>query len=159
MPQRHDLLHQAAAAACPQTALREPGDVRILGIGSKETLQFTPHEKDYEQLGVGVEAVPPYPVMTGSPVSFGGDCDEVMRYVMSLSARHWEDLAALETVFMGLSAEFPLPIAVVQHRGVQSTDRLSATLRRYTTFKCTKHRTRSRFERDLSIWPRRTTIS
>jgi len=25
----------------------------ILGIGSKETLQFTPHEKDYEQLGVG----------------------------------------------------------------------------------------------------------
>ena len=25
----------------------------VLGIGSKETLQFTPHEKDYEQLGVG----------------------------------------------------------------------------------------------------------
>jgi chemotaxis protein methyltransferase CheR len=25
----------------------------ILGIGSKETLQFTPHEKDYEQLGAG----------------------------------------------------------------------------------------------------------
>ena len=27
--------------------------IGVLGIGSKETLQFTPHEKDYEQLGVG----------------------------------------------------------------------------------------------------------
>ena len=27
----------------------------VLGIGSKETLQFTPHEKDYEQLGVGTK--------------------------------------------------------------------------------------------------------
>jgi chemotaxis protein methyltransferase CheR len=27
----------------------------VLGIGSKETLQFTAHEKDYEQLGVGTK--------------------------------------------------------------------------------------------------------
>lgn len=27
----------------------------VLGIGSKETLQFTTHEKDYEQLGVGTK--------------------------------------------------------------------------------------------------------
>jgi two-component system chemotaxis response regulator CheB len=41
-------------------------------------------------------------------------------------------LNALEVVLGGLGRGFGLPIAVVQHRGVMSTDRLSATLRRYT---------------------------
>ncbi len=41
-------------------------------------------------------------------------------------------LHALETIFMGLTRSFRVPIAIVQHRGVLSTDRLSATLRRYT---------------------------
>jgi two-component system chemotaxis response regulator CheB len=44
-------------------------------------------------------------------------------------------LGALETILQGLSREFTLPIAVVQHRGVMSTDRLSATLRRFTHLK------------------------
>jgi two-component system chemotaxis response regulator CheB len=41
-------------------------------------------------------------------------------------------LAALETILSGLSREFTLPIAVVQHRGVLSSDRLAVTLRRHT---------------------------
>ena len=41
-------------------------------------------------------------------------------------------LSALETILGKLSPEFATPVAVVQHRGVMSTDRLSATLRRYT---------------------------
>jgi two-component system chemotaxis response regulator CheB len=44
-------------------------------------------------------------------------------------------LAALETLLPRLSPEFDLPVAVVQHRGVESTDRLSAILRRYTHLK------------------------
>ncbi len=45
----------------------------------------------------------------------------------------WGGLAALEIVFRSLPASFRLPIAVVLHRGVLSTERLSSTLRRYTT--------------------------
>lgn len=41
-------------------------------------------------------------------------------------------LAALEVLLSGLPPGFMVPIAIVQHRGVLSTDRLSATLRRYT---------------------------
>jgi len=41
-------------------------------------------------------------------------------------------LTALETLLPLLSSDFDLPVAVVQHRGVESTSRLSATLRRYT---------------------------
>jgi two-component system chemotaxis response regulator CheB len=44
----------------------------------------------------------------------------------------WGGLAALEAVFRGLPADCSAPIAVVLHRGVQSTDRLCAMLRRYT---------------------------
>lgn len=45
----------------------------------------------------------------------------------------WGGLAALETIFPSLSPDFDVPIAVVLHRGVESTERLSATLRRYTS--------------------------
>jgi two-component system, chemotaxis family, protein-glutamate methylesterase/glutaminase len=41
-------------------------------------------------------------------------------------------LVALETLLTGLPRGFSLPTAVVQHRGPLSTDRLCATLRRYT---------------------------
>ncbi len=37
----HDLLHESMAM------------FGVLGLGSKETIQFTPHEKDYEQLEPG----------------------------------------------------------------------------------------------------------
>jgi two-component system chemotaxis response regulator CheB len=53
-------------------------------------------------------------------------------YEMVVIGASWGGLAALEVVFRGLPADFSLPIAVVLHRGVLSTDGLSAMLRRYT---------------------------
>ena len=58
-----------------------------------------------------------------------------MKYEIVLIGTSMGGLAALETVLKGLSRDFRLPIAAVQHRGTQSTDRLSATLRRYTNLK------------------------
>lgn len=41
-------------------------------------------------------------------------------------------LAALETILPALDPGFSVPVAIVQHRGTLSGDRLAATLRRYT---------------------------
>ena len=41
-------------------------------------------------------------------------------------------LHALEIVLPGLSADFPLPVAIVQHRSVDSGDMLCSILRRYS---------------------------
>ena len=54
------------------------------------------------------------------------------KYEIVVIGTSWGGLAALETVFRGLPDDFNLPIAVVQHRGVLSTERLAATLRRFT---------------------------
>ena len=42
-------------------------------------------------------------------------------------------LAAIQTFLMGLPADFEPPIAIVQHRSVESTDLMTRILRRYTT--------------------------
>ena len=41
-------------------------------------------------------------------------------------------LKAIETILTVLKADFNVPIALVQHRGAESTERLSMALRRYT---------------------------
>lgn len=54
-------------------------------------------------------------------------------YKIIVMGASWGGLAALETIFSSLPDDCPVPIAVVLHRGVLSTERLSATLRRYTS--------------------------
>lgn len=54
------------------------------------------------------------------------------KYEIVVVGASWGGLAALETIFPGLPADFCLPIAVVLHRGVLSTERLASTLRRHT---------------------------
>lgn len=54
------------------------------------------------------------------------------RYEIVVIGASWGGLAALETILSSLPGDFALPIAVVLHRGVLSTERLAATLRRHT---------------------------
>jgi two-component system chemotaxis response regulator CheB len=55
------------------------------------------------------------------------------KYEIVVIGTSWGGLDALETLFGDLPADFSLPIAVVQHRGVQSTESLATTLRRHTS--------------------------
>ncbi len=55
-----------------------------------------------------------------------------MKYEIVVIGTSWGGLDAMETLFAALPTSFRTPIAVVQHRGVLSTETLSATLRRHT---------------------------
>ena len=55
-----------------------------------------------------------------------------VEYELVVIGASWGGLVALETILRGLPEDFSLPIAVVLHRGVLSTERLAATLRRHT---------------------------
>lgn len=58
-----------------------------------------------------------------------------MKYEIVVIGTSLGGLAALETLFADLPRDFSLPIAVVQHRGVLSTESLSVTLRRHTSLR------------------------
>jgi two-component system chemotaxis response regulator CheB len=60
---------------------------------------------------------------------------KVSRYEIVVMGTSLGGLQALEKVLGALPAQFPVPVAVVQHRGKNSDDTLTHLLRRYTPLK------------------------
>jgi two-component system chemotaxis response regulator CheB len=58
-----------------------------------------------------------------------------MEYEIIVIGTSMGGLAALETIFTGLPADFAVPIAVVQHRSSESLDTMLKVLRRYTSLR------------------------